>query len=321
MTDLAIIIVTWNVRDLILDALSSLYADLEASNLKAEVYVVDSASTDGTAQVVADNFPQVKLISSDENLGFGGGNNHALRQIGFGTNRSGDELPRAVYLLNPDTITKPGATRALYDALMDNPSVGWVGANLSYEDGSFPHGAFAFPGLRQLWVEFFPTPGRLIDGRFNGRYPRMLYDDGQPFAVDFTLGATVMLKREVIEQTGMFDPVFFMYCEEVDWAWRIRDAGWDIQCAPAANVVHLAGKSTSQARPRSIINLWTSRLLLYRRYYPAWKLFLAKRMIAVGMKRKIRQVHQDKTLSSQQRDEIIAAYEQVRTMALDKIEY
>jgi GT2 family glycosyltransferase len=273
-----VVIVTWNVRALVLDALRSLFEDLTTSGLQAKVYVVDSASSDGTAEAVAAAFPQVKLTASKENLGFGKANNVAIRQI-----LSGADVPKAVYLLNPDTVTHARATRTLYDALMASPRVGLVGARLSYGDGSFQHSAFGFPGLRQLWVEFFPTPGRFVEGRFNGRYAPELYDGGKPFAVDFTLGATMMLKREVIEQTGMFDEQFFMYCEEIDWAWRIHRAGWEVQCVPAAHVVHLGGQSTVQVRPQSVINLWTSRLLLYRKHHPAWKFMLARLMIWVGM--------------------------------------
>jgi N-acetylglucosaminyl-diphospho-decaprenol L-rhamnosyltransferase len=227
MVDLAVVIVTWNSRDYVLDALTSLFADLEANDPSADVYVVDSASSDDTVQVITAAFPQVKMISSQENLGFGKANNLALQHIGFGQ-ADAQNLPKAVYLLNPDTITQPGATCILYDTLMANPTWGLVGAGLAYEDGNFQHGAFVFPNLRQLWVEFFPTPGRFIEGRFNGRYPRSNYESGQPFPVDFTLGATMMLRCEVIQQTGMFDEQFFMYCEEVDWAWRIHDAGWKV---------------------------------------------------------------------------------------------
>jgi N-acetylglucosaminyl-diphospho-decaprenol L-rhamnosyltransferase len=282
MSDLAVVIVTWNVRELALNALRSLFADLEVNGPEADVYVVDSASSDGTAAAVESAFPQVKLTTSAENLGFGRANNVALRQIGFGENTT-QRLPKAVYLLNPDTITHPGATRVLYDTLMGDSKLGLVGARLEYEDGSFQHSAFHFPGLRQLWVEFFPTPGRLHDSEFNGRYPRAFYDAGQPFPVDFPLGATMMLRREVIEQTGMFDEQFFMYCEETDWAWRIHKAGWEVRCVPAAQVTHLSGKSTGQARPQSVINLWTSRLRLYRKHHPAWKAVVARLMIAVGM--------------------------------------
>ncbi|MCU0463312.1 MAG: glycosyltransferase family 2 protein [Anaerolineae bacterium] len=285
MRDLAVIIVTWNAVEFIRDALDTLYADLAGSGLNAEVYVVDSASSDGTAEVVAVEYPQVKLTASRENLGFGRSNNLGLREAGF----FGDDsaaAPRAAYLLNPDTLTQPGATRTLFDALFSAPDIGLVGARLSYEDGSFQHGAFGFPGLRQLWAEFFPTPGRLLEGAFNGRYPRHLYDAGQPFPIDFPLGATMMLRREAVQQTGGFDPKYFMYCEEVDWAWRIKQAGWRVLCAPSAHVVHLSGKSTSQVKPRSVVNLWTSRLTLYDTLYPGWKAFLARRMIAYGMARK-----------------------------------
>jgi len=282
VAELAVVIVSWNVRNLILDALESLYADIK--DFDAEVYVVDNASSDDSVEAIRSHFPQVNLIVSEINLGFGGGNNLALRHIGFGkTDVDPNSLPNAVYLLNSDTITQHGATRCLYDTLMSKPEIGVVGAQLAYGDGSFQHGAFAFPGISQLWVEFFPTPGRFIEGGFNGRYGQSLYATGKPFPVDFTLGATMMLKREVILYTGMFDEDFFMYCEEIDWAWRIRKAGWQIFCVPQAHVTHLAGQSTSQVKPRSIRNLWESRLLLFKKHYPAWKYWLARQMIAVGM--------------------------------------
>ncbi len=310
MTDLAIIIVTWNVRELVLDALRTLYADLAQSNLDAQVIVVDSASSDDTVKVIAETFPEAHVIASEENLGFGGANNLGMQSLGFG-NPEANDLPRAVYLLNPDTLTQTGATQTLFEALFADENNGVVGARLTYGDGSFQHSSFQFPGLRQLWVEFFPTPGRLIDHPFNGRYPHQLYNNQAPFEVDFMLGATMMLKREVIQETGMFDPQFFMYAEEVDWQWRIHDAGWRILCVPEAHVIHLAGQSTGQAKPRSIINLWQSRLLLYEKHYPAWKLALAKRMVAIGMERKTKQAQQNNVDQS-----VINAYAKVRELAL-----
>lgn len=310
MIDLAVIIVTWNVRDIVLDALRTLYADLEHRDLNAQVIVVDSASSDDTVVAIKNAFPQTTVIASDENLGFAGGNNLGMTSLGFGTFATTD-LPRAVYLLNPDTLTQMGATQTLFDTLMLDDKYGVVGARLSYEDGSFQHSSFEFPSLRQLWVEFFPTPGRLIDHPFNGRYPRALYDRQAPFPVDFMLGATMMLRREVIQEVGMFDPQFFMYVEEVDWQWRIRKAGWEILCVPQAHVVHLAGQSTKQVKPRSVINLWESRLYLFEKHYPQWKLAIAKQMVALGMRRKIQQAH-----SSQTDGHLIQAYQQVRELAL-----
>ncbi|MEL6272118.1 MAG: glycosyltransferase family 2 protein [Chloroflexota bacterium] len=313
--ELAVVIVTWNVRDLALQTLRTLYDDLANSALDATVYVVDSASSDGTAAAIRDQFPDVCLTASEENLGFARGNNTALRQIGF------DEpdvdpatLPHAVYLLNPDTITKSGATRTLYDALFSADDVGIVGANLTYGDGSFQHGAFAFPGLRQLYAEFFALPGRFREGHFNGRYPRFLYNGTKPFDVDFTLGATMMLRREAILQTGLFDEDFFMYAEEVDWAWRIHNAGWRALLVPAAYVVHLGGQSTGQASARSTVNLWESRLRLYRKHYPAWKRTAAFAMVRVGMLRKLRRLAFNKSIPPEQRTELETAYQSIIDM-------
>ncbi|MCA0452502.1 MAG: glycosyltransferase family 2 protein [Chloroflexi bacterium] len=310
--DLAVVIVTWNVRALVLDALRSLYADLAQSRLTAEVYVVDSASSDDSVSAVAAEFPQVKLIASQNNLGFGAANNLALKQIGFGA--ESQELPKAVYLLNPDTITHLGATQTLYDALFSNERVGLVGANLTYGDGSFQHGAFGFPGLRQLWVEFFPTPGRHFESSFNGRYPRSAYQSEQRFPVDFVLGATMMLRREVIQQTGMFDEQFFMYCEEIDWAWRIHKAGWQVYTVPAAHVTHLGGQSTSQIRPQSLVNLWTSRLQLFDKHYSPFKRLIARAMVKWGMRLKKRQL-QYIGLPEADRTAVAAAYQTIAEMA------
>jgi N-acetylglucosaminyl-diphospho-decaprenol L-rhamnosyltransferase len=314
---LAVIIVSWNTRDLTLDALRTLYQDLSNQGPEAEVWVVDSASSDGSADAIRDQFPQVRLIASDKNLGFAGGNNAALRQIGFSDQpgqASSTSLPKAVYLLNPDTRTAPGATRALFEALFSLPRAGVTGAQLIYEDGSFQHGAFHFPGLAQLIVELFPTPGRLYESAFNGRYSRDLYQRGEPFPVDHTLGATMMLRREVIQQTGLFDEAYFMYCEEVDWSMRIRRAGWEIYSVPTARVIHLAGKSTGQAKPQSVTNLWRSRLRLYQKNMPL-KYHLARQLIRLGMHRQIAMAQQAFAagkLSAEQRDALIDAYRTVQ---------
>jgi len=301
---LAVVLVTWNVREPALDALASLFADLDARGpADTQVWLVDNASSDGTVPAVAQRFPQVHLIAGEHNIGFGAGNNLVLRAMGFGRHPAA-QLPRAVYLLNPDPRTQPGATRTLYDALFAEDGIGLVGAQLSYEDGSFQHSAFRFPGLRQLWAEFWPLPGRLIEGRFNGRYPRAAYAAGKPFPVDFTLGATMMLRREVIEATGMFDEGYALYCEEIDWAWRIRKAGWQALCVPAARVIHLAGRSSGQARPESVLSLWRSRLRLYRAHHPRWRVQLARRLIARGLRGRIRRLR-----ANAQEPALLAAYE------------
>jgi hypothetical protein len=282
--DLGVVIVTWNVRALVLNAVDSLLADLRTSQLAARVVVVDSASSDGTVDAVRARFPEIDVIACRENVGFVRGNNLGMRALGLMDAQVAK--PPAVYLLNPDTITQPGATRRLYDTLFSQARNGLVGARLSYGDGRLQPSAFRFPGLVQLWAELFPFPDRLRETPLNGRYPLARYAGHAPFAVDFVLGATMMLRTEAAEATGLFDERFFMYCEEIDWAVRLRRAGWRVLCEPRAHVVHLAGASSSQVPPATVERLWRSRLLLYRLHEPRWRSALFRRLIRVGMQRR-----------------------------------
>jgi N-acetylglucosaminyl-diphospho-decaprenol L-rhamnosyltransferase len=271
-SDLAVIIVSWNVKALLLNALRALYDDLEQSKFNASVWVVDNASQDGTAEAVRADFPKVNLIASEINVGFAAGNNLALRALGFTDVPSANpNAPKAVFLLNPDTLVHKGAVRALYQALFKLPKAGMVGARLSYEDGAFQHSAFRFPNLPQLLIDLYPMPnrlrGKLYESSLNGRYPRQKYNDRQPFPIDHPLGASMMLRREAIEQTGLFDEAYFMYVEEVDWCWRIRKVGWQIYAVPNAHIVHLEGRSTKQARTQSVVNLWRSRRKFFFKNY------------------------------------------------------
>jgi hypothetical protein len=284
---LAIIIVSWNVKDLLRDCLNSTLADLAAGDLTAEVWVVDSASTDGSAEMVRAEFPTVKLIASRENLGFTGGNNTALRALGFPQQRA--DQPEAVLLLNPDTLVRPGALKSMLAFMLARPEVGIVGANLSYGDGGFQHGAYAFPGLWQLAIELFPLPGRLYESRLNGRYPRKRYTTSRPFPIDHPLGAAMMVRAEAIRQVGLLDESYWLYVEEVDWAWRIKSAGWLAYCVPTARIVHFGGQSTSQIKGESFINLWRSRYRFYDRYYGRLRFRLAGLLVQLGMARKMKE--------------------------------
>ena len=125
----------------------------------------------------------------------------------------------------------------------------------------------------------------------------------------------MMLKREVIQQTGMFDEQFFMYCEEIDWAWRIHDAGWSVYCVPSADVTHLGGQSTSQIRPQSLINLWKSRLLLFDKQYTPLKRALARKMVDYAMQSKLPQLPDLSGLTEQDRAALAGAYSTIREMA------
>ena len=260
--DLAVITVSYNTRDLLADCLEAVLAGLQCSGLEGEVWVVDNASGDGSPEMVRQRFPDVRLVAHDANLGFAAGNNLALERMGFGRAAN----PRHVLFLNPDTRVIGEALGQLVAVLDARPRAGAAGARLVHGDGSFQHSAFGFPGLRQILVDFFPLHSRLVESRFNGRYPRRLYEAGRPFVVDHPLGAALMVRGQALAEVGGFDERFFMYCEEIDLCRRLWQAGWEIYAVPAAEIVHLVGRSTSQFREEMFVALWRSRYLMFEKH-------------------------------------------------------
>jgi N-acetylglucosaminyl-diphospho-decaprenol L-rhamnosyltransferase len=297
----AIMVVSYKVRELLQACLQATFASLALNpELDATVWVIDNASADGSAELVAAEFPQVHLIVSSENLGFAGGNNLALRALGFEPQESGGAeeqtshaphstlhtpRPDLILLLNPDAEPVGDAIGQMAQFLATHPTVGGAGAQLRYPDGRFQHGAFHFPGLWQLWFDLFPPrPRRLLDSRLNGRYPRRLYDLGRPFPIDFALGASLMVRGEAIQAAGLLDEGYFMYAEEVDWCWRIQRAGWPFYCVPSAQVIHHGGASTRQFRSQAFVSLWRSRLRLYGRFYGPIRRAVAAGIVRLGMR-------------------------------------
>jgi GT2 family glycosyltransferase len=278
--DVAVIIVSWNVREYLADCLRSVCADFGRSQLQGKIIVVDNASTDGTVALLQDLFPQVHVIANEENLGFAAANNQGMRA-------AAEYNPRYYFLLNPDTFVRPGALEALVSCLEERPQAGMAGARLMYGDGRFQHSAFYFPGLGQLMFDLLPMPSRLYESRFNGRYPRRQYQPRRdPFQIDHPLGATMMVRADVAESTEGLDETFHMFCEEIDWSWRIREAGWEIYVVPAAEIIHYAGESTSQVPADTVINLWRSRAKLYRKHHGRFRLSIASRLVQRSMTRK-----------------------------------
>ena len=253
--DLSVVIVSWNVRELLPACLESLAAELERNALSSEVFVVDNGSTDGTVELVRERYPWVRLFALEENRGFAAANN-----IGIAAARG-----EAILLLNPDTEVRPGAISWLWAALQAAPHVGLVGARLLNPDGSLQSAGYRFPGYVQNVLDFFPVHRRLIGSRLNGRFGP---GDGlSPFAIDHPLGACMLVRREVIERVGGLDEGYFYYSEEIDWCRRIRAAGWTILTAPAALVVHHAGGSTRRVSARSFLELHRSRARYFRRWH------------------------------------------------------
>lgn len=311
--DLVVVTVSYNTRDLLADCLQSVLAGLLQAGLAGRVWVVDNASADGSAAMVRQRFPSVQLIACDENLGFAAGNNLALQAMGFGQ----EAMPRHVLFLNPDTRVVGDALGVMVRFLDASPKAGVAGARLIHDDGSFQHSAFAFPGLAQILFDFFPLHQRLLDSRLNGRYPRRLYEAGQPFRVDHPLGAALMVRSETLACVGAFDERFFMYCEEIDLCRRIQEAGWEIYCLPQAEIVHLAGQSTRQFRDAMFVALWRSRFLMYEKHESAAFRWIARRLVRLGLgseARRAEAAHRRGEIDTAQLQRRLEAYREVAAL-------
>ena len=306
-------IVSWNVRELLEACLTSVYESLLNSNLQGEVWVVDNASTDGSAELVRERFPQARLMANETNVGFAAANNQALRAMGFASAER-HELPRYVLLLNPDTEVLGDALATVVRFLDENPQAGVAGAKLLYPDGRLQHSAFAFPTLTQAFLDFFPLHHRLLNSRLNGRYPRQLYERGAPFPVDHPLGAALMARGESIQAVGLLDERFFIYCEEIDWCMRMKKAGWGIYCVPRAEVVHHEAKSTRQVRGEMFVALWRSRYLLFEKHYGRFYQWAVRRIVQMGLraeKRRALAAHERGEIGEAELESVLRAYQEV----------
>lgn len=270
--DISVLIVSYNTRELLRGCLTSVISTLSLLS-KYELLVVDNASSDGSAAMVQGAFPNVRVIANKENRGFAAASNQGMESS------SG----RYVMLLNPDTVVRPRAVGAMMELLETDPEIGVVGPKLLYPDGSVQHSAFSFPTLPMIFIDFFPLNHRLVNSRLNGRYPRALYDAGEPFPIDHPLGAGLMVRRGVIEEVGLLDEGFFMYCEEIDWCMRIKRAGWKIYCCPQAEIVHYVAQSTAQFKEEMFVELHKSRYRLYDKHYSPSFQRAARWIVLVGL--------------------------------------
>jgi GT2 family glycosyltransferase len=224
--DLSVIIVNWNTQDLLRDCLASL--DEHLGGLDHEVIVVDNASSDGSADMVASEFPSTRLIRNDENVGFGRANNQAMRAA-----RGSWFL-----LLNSDTMLLDRSVSALVERVREQPGLGLAHCRLVFPDGRTQHTVYRFPSIRLALLEDLGLY-KLMPKRAAG--PELLsgywtYDEERD--VDWVAGAFMLLPREVFDATGGFDERLFMYGEDLDWCYRIRDLGWRIRFYPDATVMH-----------------------------------------------------------------------------------
>lgn len=250
--DLSIVIVSYNTREMLRDCLRALPE--AARGLAVETYVVDNASPDDSAGMVAAEFPAVHLIANRGNTGFTQANNQALRRC----------RGRNVAILNPDTEPAPGSLTAMACFLDSHPEVGAVGPKLLNTDGSLQHNGRRFPSV---WREFLAVSGlrRLCRAWFDRALEYGRADFDTLWETDQVSGACLMLPHRVMDQVGMLDEEFFMFYEEIEWCWRIRKAGWKVVYLPEAQVVHHWMGSVRQQSEAMTARLFQSALIYYRK--------------------------------------------------------
>jgi GT2 family glycosyltransferase len=260
--DLSIVILNYNTREHLRACLDSLVAEgstsLSGGPVATEVLVVDNASCDGSADMVAAAYPWVGLIRSPRNGGFAYGNNQALAQA----------RGSAVLLLNPDTGMPRGGIRALLERLAAHPEAGVIGPKLLRPNGtmhlacrrSFPTPSIAFyrfSGLSRL----FPRSPRF------GRYNLTFIDPDQAIEVESVCGACMLVRRDVLQRVGLLDERFFMYGEDLDWCLRTRLAGWTVRYEPDIVVQHQHGAASRQRALRTTYHFFRAMDLFYRKHY------------------------------------------------------
>lgn len=255
MIDLSIVILNWNVRDLLGRCLASIHSDRYA----LEIIVVDNASDDGSVAMVRGTYPQVTLIANAENRGFTGGNNQGI-EAAHG---------RYVMVLNPDTEILGDAIERLVTYLDQHSRVGAVGPQLLNPDRSIQSSRRRFPTLATAFFE-----STWLQGIAPKRILRHYYLDDVPATatqeVDWLNGACTVFRREMLDQIGLYDVQnFFMYSEELDLCRRVKEAGWKIVYLPEAQVVHYVGKSSEQAVAARHIYFQTSKVHYFRKWHGA----------------------------------------------------
>lgn len=250
---LSVLIVNYNGGELLQRTLQSLYDTTDG--LASETFVVDNGSSDDSLEMVRRAFPTVQVIENGANLGFARANNRALRQA------QGCYL----LLLNPDVELQPGAVQVALDYLQAHPDVGIVGPRVLLPDGrldkpcrrSFKTPAIYLYKTMGLSALFPKSP------RFNRYYMGYLPED-QVSEVDAVIGAFLMIRHECMEEIGLLDERFFIYCEDEDWCFRAKRAGWKVVYNPQAVVIHHKGFSTSKRRLRMVYE-WHKAIFQFHR--------------------------------------------------------
>jgi GT2 family glycosyltransferase len=248
--DVSVVIVSYNTRALLGACLMAL---LDSIGVTLDIFVVDNASPDGSADYVAGAFRDVTLIRNGENRGFAAANNLALRHA----------RGRHLLLLNPDTVVQPGTIAALAAALDAHPDAGITGPRVLHVDGTVQSCGYWYPTLlgeiRQS--RSANALARLVLGE-----SRATPDPERACDVDWVDGCCLMIRRAVIDRIGPLDEQYFLYAEELDWCRSARKAGWRVVTTPQAEMIHLGGQSSTQVKAPALALLVETRLRYYRKH-------------------------------------------------------
>jgi GT2 family glycosyltransferase len=272
--DVSIVIVSFNTRDVLRECLRAAYR--ETGSLRVQVIVVDNDSTDGSPAMVEQEFPDVLLIRSEVNLGFGPANNRGFQSAGG----------RYIVLLNSDAFLTDGSLERSVAHMDRTPGAGLGGGRLMGRDGSWQPSARMFPTVFSDLIVLSGLAARFPRSRFFGRTDRTWANPMEASEVDWVPGAYSIVRAEVLAEVGTFDSRFFLYFEEVDFCRRIKEYGYSIWYWPDIAIVHIGGESSRQLRSLQFsrtgaqLTLWRMRsmLLYYRKHHglSAWLAMMAE---------------------------------------------
>ncbi|HEY7120691.1 MAG TPA: glycosyltransferase family 2 protein [Tepidisphaeraceae bacterium] len=268
--DVSVCIVSWNVKDLLRDCLNSLKA--QAGDVRYETIVVDNLSDDGSAEMVKREFPWVKLVDPKANLGFGRANNVAFEH----------STGRWVLLLNPDTVVLDRAIEKLARFADQHPEAAAVGGRTLKKDGKTLERSCCWgsPGMWPLFCKAFGLHILFKNSRIFNREAMDYWQRDSVREVGVITGCCLMIRRDVYEATGGFDDRFFMYAEETDLCWRMRQSGKLLFC-PEAQIIHLVGESAKKATSNRLFHINRALLKLFRKHHGVAYMVLANALMCL----------------------------------------
>ncbi|MCS7154812.1 MAG: glycosyltransferase [Bacteroidota bacterium] len=270
--DISVIIVTYNVRRFLEQALHSL--ERAAEGLAVEVFVVDNSSVDGTARMVRERFPGVQLLENAENVGFARANNQAIRLA----------RGRYVLLLNPDTLLQEDTLRQMLAFMEAHPEAGAAGCKILTPEGRLaPESRRAFPTPATAFYRMVGLSRLFPRSRRFGRYNLSYLPEDEVAEIDALSGSFMFVRREAIEQVGLLDESFFMYGEDLDWCYRIQQAGWKIYYVPWTQIVHYKGESTKKSDLAYVKLFYGAMLAFAHKHFAGQYNPLFERLIQMGI--------------------------------------